>query len=115
MNTSAPETQDLTDDIKYINGLLNNFGLEEFPFKSLFVVNDSSSSNKFVMLDSKARVCSLLIQLLHSKQKEEIFRKDSEDRITRLMDDIRNLEAQQVSLRSNSKHFLFILSIEAPG
>lgn len=64
MNTS----EDLNGDIDYINGLFNTFGMEEFPFSTIFDTNASASTNKFVMLDNKARVCSLLIQLLHSKQ-----------------------------------------------
>ena len=57
---------DLNDDVNYINGLFNNFGMEEFPFSKIFAENGPTT--KFVMLENKARVCSLLIQLLHSKQ-----------------------------------------------
>jgi hypothetical protein len=67
MNTN----EDLNDDVNYINGLFNSFGMEEFPFKAIFDnFEHSKSGNKFMfmMLDNKARVCSLLIQLLHSKQ-----------------------------------------------
>lgn len=68
MNTN----EDLNDDVNYINGLFNSFGMEEFPFKAIFdnseINNKSGSPNKYMMLDNKARVCSLLIQLLHSKQ-----------------------------------------------
>lgn len=65
MNTN----EDLNDDINYINGLFNSFGMEEFPFKTIFDNSEvSKGANKYVMLDSKARVCSLLIQLLNSKQ-----------------------------------------------
>jgi hypothetical protein len=65
MNTS----EDLNGDVNYINGLFNSFGMEEFPFKAIFDNAEvSKGANKYVMLDNKARVCSLLIQLLHSKQ-----------------------------------------------
>ena len=57
---------DLNDDVNYINGLFNSFGMEEFPFSTIF--GENGQTNKFSMLDNKARVCSLLIQLLHSKQ-----------------------------------------------
>lgn len=58
--------EDLNDDVEYINGLFNSFGLEEFPFSTVFAENGPTT--KFSMLDNKARVCSILIQLLHSKQ-----------------------------------------------
>lgn len=105
MNTSSLESssQELNDDVNYINGLLNNFGMEEFPFKTIF--SKELAGSKFVMLDNKARVCSLLIQLLHSKQKEEIFRRDSEDRSGRLLEEIRNLEIQQVLNNIYKIHF----------
>lgn len=65
MNT----TEDLNDDVNYINGLFNSFGMEEFPFKEIFDnFNVNKGANKYMILDNKARVCSLLIQLLHSKQ-----------------------------------------------
>jgi hypothetical protein len=67
MNTN----EDLNDDVNYINGLFNSFGMEEFPFKAIFDNFEHSKSGSkfmFMMLDNKARVCSLLIQLLHSKQ-----------------------------------------------
>ena len=64
MNTS----EDLNDDVNYINGLFNTFGMEEFPFCEIFDSSSESPTKKFMMLDSKARVCSLLIQLLQSKQ-----------------------------------------------
>lgn len=65
MNTA----EDLNDDVNYINGLFNGFGMEEFPFKAIFESSEvMNGPNKFMMLDNKARVCSLLIQLLHSKQ-----------------------------------------------
>lgn len=65
MNTN----EDLNDDVNYINGLFNSFGMEEFPFKPLFDNSEvNKTGNNYMMLDNKARVCSLLIQLLHSKQ-----------------------------------------------
>lgn len=71
MNTN----EDLNDDINYINELFNSFGMEEFPFKAIFDNPEiNKSGNKYVMLDNKARVCSLLIQLLHSKQVQYMCR-----------------------------------------
>ena len=72
MNTamSAPiadQQHDLNDDIQYINGLLKKFSLEEFPFAEIFSASSNRSSN-LLALQHKARICSLLIQLLHSKQ-----------------------------------------------
>ena len=65
MNTN----EDLNDDVNYINGLFNSFGMEEFPFKVIFDKSEvNKTGNNYMMLDNKARVCSLLIQLLHSKQ-----------------------------------------------
>lgn len=66
MNTS----EELNDDFNYINGLFYSFGMEEFPFKAIFEASEDhkGGASKYMMLDNKARVCSLLIQLLHSKQ-----------------------------------------------
>lgn len=98
---NGAEQYNLGDDVEYVNGLLNNFGLEEFPFSAIFEKEGSeykskSIKNNYGLLESQARVCSILIQLLHSKQKEEMYRKDSEDRIMRFMEELRNLELSQV-------------------
>ncbi len=68
LNAPISEKQhDLNDDIQYINGLLKKFNLEEFPFEEVFSASSNRSSN-LLALQHKARVCFLLIQLLHSKQ-----------------------------------------------
>lgn len=71
MNTAVSaqmsDQHNLNDDIQYINGLLKKFGLEEFPFAEIFSETTNRASN-LAALQHKARICSLLIQLLHSKQ-----------------------------------------------
>lgn len=65
---NAVQQHDLNDDVQYINGLLKKFGFEDFPFEEIFSSNSSGRTGNLAALQHKARICSLLIQLLHSKQ-----------------------------------------------
>ena len=94
LSTAAQDAQKLEtlqQDIKFVNSLLSQCGLEApFPFHAVAADVAKCSATEVYALESALQI---LIALLNSKQKETAFRSELEDRQRRLAEELDQREA----------------------
>lgn len=94
----APEEEakieGLKQDVKFVNSLLSQCGLESpFPFSPLLnVCNDFTQVVGTADLYNLETAVKIMISLLNSKQRENAFRCEMEERSRRLSDDLESRE-----------------------